>query len=577
MAGSDDPYLATEAIASIESVGSEIEAVFAAVGGNLGTTHTIFADLNSGLATLSQELSGAKIEGACTAFQEIAARLSELADKLPAEAALLGELGDHAAQASSLLKQLVKHIEMVTVIARSSKIEAASLDGDRDDFLSFTRDASELAIAVQRSIVACAKDQEKLSDAVIAALAEQLDFEKHYRSRLLSVSAELGLASSEIKSRQAKSCELAQASRLGTGRISDAVGNAIVSLQAGDSTRQRLEHICAGLRSAAAAPAAAVPAIDAAERAAAAPLVELLQAVQLDDAVSGFAMDSGQIKRFLSTVSLDSTQIAREGQLLYGGGNQDATSFPAMMKQRLAQATVLISACGRAMQAVDGSIHVLEQMLAKFRTAISALDDTIIDITLIGMNAALKAAHLGAKGRAFVVIANELQLTAERIATGAKLLEPVLDQVGQSANRLKSLRAASESVDVADLETLIMQALHEIELGNDRLGQLMNHLTHESLEFQCEIAGAHNKLSALDQKFATLPAVARRLQAANRIAPLSSAEARTLGPRFDSLYQCYTMDAERDLHRRFCAERNLPQAAVSVQSKAAAEVDDMLF
>jgi hypothetical protein len=43
---------------------------------------------------------------------------------------------------------------MITVIARSSKIEAASLDGDRGGFLRFTQEASDLAKSVQLSIVA---------------------------------------------------------------------------------------------------------------------------------------------------------------------------------------------------------------------------------------------------------------------------------------------------------------------------------------------------------------------------------------------------------------------------------------
>ena len=112
--------LATEAVASIEDVGSRIENVFADVGGDLGRAHTIFEELNSGLSSLAQELSGSKIEDAADAFRDIAARLRGLADTLPAETALLGTIGTGAAQASTLLKDLIRHIHMITVIARSS-------------------------------------------------------------------------------------------------------------------------------------------------------------------------------------------------------------------------------------------------------------------------------------------------------------------------------------------------------------------------------------------------------------------------------------------------------------------------
>src|SRR5450756_431940 len=233
------PDMAAEAATAIEHVSEQLEHVFAEVGGHLGTAHSIFAELNSDLTSLSGELSGSKIEGASVAFQDIAARLLALAEALPAETALLGTIRASAGEASTLLKQLVKHIQLITVIARSSRIEAASLEGDRDDFLSFTREASDLATAVQSSIVVCAKEQQQLASAIAEALNGQLEFEKRYRDKLLSVSADLISTLSGIKHLQAQGAEVAKLAKAGTLRIGDAVGVAIVSLQAGDSTRQR--------------------------------------------------------------------------------------------------------------------------------------------------------------------------------------------------------------------------------------------------------------------------------------------------------------------------------------------------
>src|ERR1700687_4085120 len=113
------PGLAFEAVASIEDVANRIEDVFAKVGGDLGRAHTIFEELNSGLSSLAQELSGSKIERASDAFRDIAERLRGLAETLPAETAVLGTIGTSAAQASIFLRDLVKHIHMITVIARS--------------------------------------------------------------------------------------------------------------------------------------------------------------------------------------------------------------------------------------------------------------------------------------------------------------------------------------------------------------------------------------------------------------------------------------------------------------------------
>ena len=200
----------TEATTAIEDVSSRIEDVFARVGQELGRGHLIFKELNQGLATLSGELSGAEIEGAATALQEIAARLSELAQALPAESALLETIGKSTAEASSLLKPLFKHIGMITIIARSARIEAASLDGDREGFLAFTQEAYDLGKAVQGSIEGCARDQQRLSEAVATASGRQREFESRYGDQLIAESAELGAAYSGLREQRSRSGHLAE-------------------------------------------------------------------------------------------------------------------------------------------------------------------------------------------------------------------------------------------------------------------------------------------------------------------------------------------------------------------------------
>jgi methyl-accepting chemotaxis protein len=569
IAAPPDPALG--AVTAIEQAGSQVEQVFAEVGGHLGSAHAIFAGLNGGLNSLSDELSGSKIQGASAAFQDIASRLRGLADALPAETALLGTIGASAARASALLKQLIQHIHLITVIARSARIEAASLEGDRDDFLSFTREASDLAAAVKSSIMTCSKEQQQLAQAITAALSGQHEFEKRYHDRLLSVSAELISTFTGIKQLQSQGDQVAQLARSSTMRIGEAVGVAIVSLQAGDSTRQRLEHICRGLRQVTAADGDLTPS--------AASLVCLLQGAQLKNTVSEFEADIGKINGSLALLSADSNAMVAHGRQLYGGKDNDMASFLAVMKQRLAEASQLISACGQAKVSVDASIATLEGVLVKFRSAISTLDETVVDITLIGMNAGLKAGHLGEKGRAFVVIANELKQTADRISGAAKLLDPVLAEIEQAADRLKTLRSEEESLHVADLEASIAAAVEEIESGNGRLVALMEHLTHESVQFETLMTGARKTMSGLGVKFAALPGLADLLEQANRIAnTLSSADVENAGELFDELYMQYTMELERDVHCKLSERFGIScRRSVAAPSIAAADAEDVLF
>lgn len=560
-----------EATTAIEDVSSRIEDVFARVGHELGCGHLIFKELNQGLATLSGELSGAEIEGAATALQEIAAQLSELAQALPAESALLETIGKSTAEASSLLKPLFKHIQMITIIARSARIEAASLDGDREGFLAFTQEAYDLGRAVQRSIEGCARDQQRLSEAVATASGRQKEFESRYRAQLMSESAELGAAYSGLRDQRSKSSHLADRASASTRKIAEAVGSAIISLQAGDSTRQRLEHVSHGLGLASEAAPSLVPETVPSDDGVRA--ICRLQAAQLRDAQREFGGDVGQIVGALTAILHDAGSVVGHGRTLFGGEEGGSSSFLTRIKQTLAHASTLIATCESAGRSVDEALAIVEDTLTKFRQAIAGLAEATVDITLIGMNAGLKASHLGSRGSAFVVIANELKATADQVSAGAARLRPVLDGIERSANELKELRVQGDPTQLAKLEPQILQALREVEAGNERLGKLMSRLVDEGAEFERLMNSAQGQMTRLGESSAALPAVATRLETA-------SASAQRLQPELqdqailDDLFARYTMERERDVHREFLQALGLASIAAMRRVEAVETADD---
>ncbi len=561
----------TEAIAAIEDVSSRIEDVFARVGHELGRGHIIFKELNQGLATLSEELSGAEIEGAATALQEIAARLGELAQALPAESALLATIGTSTAEASSLLKPLFKHIQMITIIARSARIEAASLDGDREGFLAFTQEAYDLGKAVQRSIEGCARDQQRLAEAVATAFGRQQEFERRYRNQLVSESAELGEAYSGLRDQRSRSSHLADLASASTRKIAEAVGSSIISLQAGDSARQRLEHVCHGLGLASeSAPSLVLEPVvsDAGAR-----TICQLQAALLRDAQRELSGDIGQTVRALAAILHDASGVVGHGRSLFGGEDGGSSSFLARIKQTLAHASTLIATCESAGRSVDEALAIVEDTLAKFRQAIAGLAEATVDITLIGMNAGLKASHLGSRGSAFVVIANELKATADQVSVGAGRLKPVLDGIERSANELKELRVQGDPTQLAKLEPQILQALREVEAGNERLGKLMSRLVSEGAEFEGLMNSAQGSMTMLGESSAALPAVAARLETASAGAQRPRPEARDQA-MLDDLFARYTMERERDVHRKFLQTLGLASMAAARRVEAVETADD---
>jgi len=563
------------AVGSVEKVSSRVEEAFAGVGQQLGRGHAIFQDLNQALTALFGELSGAEIEGASQALQGVAERLNGLAEALPAETVLLRHLGKTASEASELLNPLFKHIQMISIIARSARIEAASLSEDREGFLAFTQEAHDLAKAVQQSLEGCARDESLLAKAIETAVSRQTDFDERYRSRLLAAASDLISAYVGMQEQRNKSVQLADLAGASTKRIAEAVGRAIISLQAGDSARQRLEHISHALKLVDRASPSIVPAqgrpVTEAERAA---FICHLQAMQIRDAESEFGRDVGHINQALAAILADAVGVVSQGRSVYGG--QGGDSPLERIRKSLAQASSLIANCEGAGKSVDDALLVVDDTLGKFRGAIANLSEAVIDITLIGMNASLKAGHLGSKGNAFVVIANELKATADHVSADAARLKPVLDGVEESASRLRALRVEGDPAQLAKLEPAILDALREVEAGDERFDKLIGRLVQEGAEFETLIASAQRTLTDLTAASATLPAVAARLEmpvvTVGDISP-DLGEDAILG----ELFAQYTMERERDVHRSVLQRFGLAVAAAPAPAAGADDDGVLLF
>jgi hypothetical protein len=570
MSAADQVDAISTAVAAAEDISSRIEESFAKAGQQLGRGHTIFKGLSQALAALSEELSGAQIEAATEALHNISDELNGLAQALPAERALLAGLGLAAAEVSELLKPLFKHVQMVAIIARSARIEAASLAEDREGFLAFMHEAYELAKTVQESLEACARDQAFLSKAVATAFERQKDFECRYHAQLISEAGELIAAYSGMQEQRAKSVHLTELASRSAKKVAESVGLSIISLQTGDSTRQRLEHLSHGLKLAGGSPPSLVPepaqAVDPA-------VICALEAMQLKDTECELQREIGQILRALTAIQSDASGAVGQGRSLFGSGSDDSSSFLVRVRHILAHASTLIGTCESAGRSVDDALTLVEETLRKFRHTIEGLSEAVVDITLIGMNASLRASHLGRKGNAFVVIANELKATADQMSAGAVRLKPTLGGIEKSAHELQALRARGDRAQLAKLEPQALDALQEIEGGNERLGGLIHRLIAEGAEFENLIGSASQLITKLGEDAVALPAVANRLEA------VASTTRKTLLAATDQavlegLFARYTMERERDVHWQLLKGFGLAKKLIEAPVATSGEADD---
>ena len=423
-------------------------------------------------------------------------------------------------------------------------------------------------------------NQTRLAEAVATALRRQRDFESRYRDRFRSVGADLVSAHSALQSRRANAVRLAASAGAGTRKITEAVGSAIVSLQAGDSTRQRLEHVGRALRIADGLDHGLVPAGsgETGDGRTIACLIRSLQSEQLISAASDLDSDLRDIDLSLANLLCGATEVVDHGRALSGTDDGVTAGFLTDVKQALAEASSLIKACDDSRRSVDHALGVVDDMLGNFRSAVENLSDSVTDIILVGMNAGLKARQVGVRGRAFVVIANELRATADKLSGGAAMLKPILDAVERGASELARVNGGSDSGLVTELEPRILSAIRGIESESDQIGAVMTRLIQSGGEFESLISEAKAVLGALRKKSTRLSEVVRSFTPPAGAQPgLTYDDQAEAGNVFGGLYAQYTMASERDVHLGFLQRVGLAAPSVGAPAPQQDEIDEVLF
>ena len=137
-----------------------------------------------------------------------------------------------------------------------------------------------------------------------------------------------------------------------------------------------------------------------------------------------------------------------------------------------------------------------------------------------------------------------------QLSAGAGRLQSVLDEIEKSANELRALRLHGDPAQLTRLEPAIMEALHEIEEGNDRLGGLIGRLVTEGAEFEGLMNSSTSLMRELGRGAEILPDVAGALDGASA-SVLSTSLDTSDEAVLDGLFARYTMERERDVHRDF--------------------------
>lgn len=558
-----DEVLLQTLIQSLDGCAREIDKTFARAGEQLGQGLTLFEGLKERLSTLSSELGGGEITQAGDTLTGLAGDLRAIGGALSREIDTLAALALHSHSASQLLEGLLSHMRLITILARSARIEAVSVGASSRDIGDFTTEIVVLTSKAQDTIQGCARDHDRLVALIKSALAAQQAFDQRYGAALTALASNLDRTLEAVTERQRRGVVLTRDAAVHSGKIAMTAGGAIIALQSGDSIRQRLEHALGGLRLLASLEAGkgegasfGVP-----EREAVALVLRRLEAAQLDASATALAENAEAIEDALALLAGDTAGLLDMVRSLYSADG--SVSFLAALEADLALASELLSECDRARAGVDQVTQTLTGVLETCQETVAALAGTVSSIVLIGMNAGLRAARVGTGGRSLVIIAQELKVAAHLVESDAAGLTPIFAKMDDAAAGL-AIASGLDAARFAALDNSMRDALAAMRRTGDRLSATLGQLSREGGGFGDVLAHARLSFSNAGAMSDVITGAAVELE---RMAVGRKPTPETVALVGEVLHQHvwprYTMAAERDIHQAILAEQGVSSEAIA--------------
>jgi hypothetical protein len=359
------------------------------------------------------------------------------------------------------------------------------------------------------------------------------------------------------------------------------VARILGALQIGDITRQRIEHVQAGLQM--------IDQVDQGlstdQRARACALIQRLMAEQLADAMKAFDRDVGEILASMSGLAGDARSLLKLRDLAYGEGGDSENGFLRVLARRLEQAAALVEEIEGAEREVLKTGHASGDAAQIVASRLAAIQTMKADVQYMALNTTLKSCRIGDAGRPLSTIAVELRAQAGHLEQIANQSQQTLNKLIAAADALVQARPGQDGYTCAAEEATVAlgaaarricdasdQTETDIRKLAERGGAVLDLLNRSigRFGFQEEIG------QALDGVAADLA------QLAADAAPSSEDIDTALGGVLAKLSASYTMAQERTVQEAFveawsisAPQDKLPAAAAIIQNDN--EMEDILF
>ncbi|MCR6670372.1 hypothetical protein [Devosia ginsengisoli] len=550
----------------------QIESTFVTVGARLTEGAAMLNRVTKVFEALPAQLQSPELVEASTRLADVGKQAQTISALFATEQADLTRLVEVVRAADHPISELRRTVKMMGIVAINARVVAASVVGDGDDFDVFTTDIAKLSESASSTIQQFTAAYRQLTDEVGQAARQRSQFENAHADTLSTLAAGMDTALAELARQRAISVD----GSAETGRVSrqivTRIASAVMALQVGDATRQRIEHIESGI-------AALVDLLDGGElpetdRQAAASIVGGLQVAQLSAATAAFEGDVVEAGDALRDLAADARAITDQSQAIYGQGDEAGASSLAALSKAVRHAAVVLRDCEAERSKLELVAGAVLGTVGVLLSHVEAVQEIEANMRLVSLNAAVKCAQLGPRGAALNVIARQLrELTGETVSAA----EASMAGLHEAAGLAKSFGAAANgdaAGRVGQLEQEATAALVLLQGVDAALAEALATLNRDGPNVIALLGTAAETFVSQAAISETMRDLEMQLVAA---CPLmaSATQTESISDMLAAHRARYTMDAERKIHEKlFGADTTAPAVEAATESE---DLDALFF
>jgi hypothetical protein len=558
---------------------SLVESRFLAIGQSLEQAVGILARLAELCQALLAELQSAELVQARQDLSAAAAHIELFSSAQQGDVAALEQLAGMTATLGRRMTQMREVGREVDVLAMNARLVAATMGEAGRDFLLFAGEIRRSAALAQDNLAAIGGELAAAGEHLSAARSSVVSFADRNAATLRDIPRRLAANVAALAQRARQAGETTSVVVERSEDVARHVASAIVALQLGDITRQRIEHMQAAagsLRQVLLAEGdGPLPPLEEAQQGALLAIGCRLLGAQLLDTAEELDQEAERIGQRLGRLAADARAIGRLGEQAHAVADASHRSFLTALEADVRETQALFDGLRTAHADADRRIAAVLETAGRLAGHMATIRSVEADIHIMGLNTTLKCGRLGTIGRALGAIAQELRACGGRTATlaGAVLADSQL--LSSLASKLADGKEARHGASIDSVAEEMVAALAPLGHTGRKLTEVLSGLEQDS-------AAVANLLDAAAADFAVrhdIGEVLRQVaaEAASIAEQIDRPGAEVAGPAdllLALVSRGYTMARERTVHQQ-CTSA-LP-AAGAAPAPAEADLADLLF